>query len=95
MKLKNNKDFVTIFFSQLSHKLHPSLGKLYDKHTKFFNFGLVELVCLIIANASIGILSYSYIGLALVLLSFCVVTPITFVIKYFANKIWVWSRDDS
>ena len=89
MKSKHD-DFVSFYISHLSHKIHPSLGKLYDKHTKFFNFGVVELICLLFANLTIGLLSFYYVGLPLVLLSFCLITPVTFLLKYFANKLWVW-----
>jgi len=90
--MRNKRDFTSNLFSQIAHKLHPKLGQLYDNHTKFFNDGFVELVCLIIANTSIGILSFRLIGLPLVLLSLCFVTPITFSLKYFLHKLWVWAK---
>ena len=88
-------DFVSKFLSQIAYKLHPKLGGVYEKHVKFFNDGIVELLCLVIANTFIAVASYYFIGLPLALLSFCFVTPITFCIKYFLHKFWVWTSNDS
>ena len=88
-------DFFSRFFSQIAYRVHPKLGELYDGHIKFFNDGFVELICLIIANTAIAIISYSFIGLALAFISLCLVTPITFTLKYILHKLWVWAPDDS
>lgn len=88
-------DFWSELFSRVAYKLHPTLGELYNEHIQFFNDGFVELICLIIANVGIVLLSYSFVGLNLALLSLVIVTPITFSIKYLLHKLWVWVPDDS
>jgi len=79
---------------QIAYKISPSIGKLYDNHIRFFNDGIVELFCLIIANLFVFFLSIAgFIGWNLVLLNLCLATPITFCLKYFLHKLWVWRSD--
>ena len=91
------------FFSRLLHrKISFSkdftldlnwLGNLYDKHTRFFNDGMVELLCLVIANCSVWLFSYlGFVQLWLVLFSVLVATPITFCLKFLLHKHWVWRQ---
>ena len=88
-------DFLSRQFNRLAYRVHPIFGRLYENHQKFFNDGFVELICLIIANTAIAFLSYSFIGVSLALLSLFLVTPVTFTIKYFLHKLWVWAPHDS
>jgi hypothetical protein len=79
--------------SQIAHKVHPSIGKLYDAHIQFFNDGIMELICLIIANAFIFFFSVGgIIGWTLVLMNLVIATPLTFAIKYVGHKYWVWKQ---
>jgi hypothetical protein len=80
--------------SQIAYKVHPSIGKLYDGHTRFFNDGIMELICLIIANVFIFFFSVGgIVGWTLVLLNLAIATPITFCIKYLGHKYWVWAKN--
>jgi len=93
--VKNRKyDSVSRLFARVAFDIHPKIGELYESHMKFFNDGLVELICLIITNSFIAIGSYYFIGLTLAFLSFCFVTPITFAIKYLLHKFWVWNPNE-
>lgn len=86
----DNADKINVFISQLAWQIHPELGRLYDEYQRFWNDALVELLCLIITNVFIGILSYNFIGFSLVILITLTATPITFLIKFFMHKKWVW-----
>jgi len=79
--------------SQIAYKVHPKIGKLYDQHMQFFNDGIVELMCLMIANVFIIILSYFFIGLSLAIILTFTATPITYCIKYLLHKHWVWKKE--
>ena len=90
-KLKVEKPFLV----GLAYKIHPSLGKLYEASPRFFNDGIVELLCLIILNVFLFFLTtFGIVGFGLVILNLCIVTPITFCIKYFLYKKWVWKQND-
>jgi len=92
MKSKSRR--ATSFISRTLHKLPYKLnylGALYDKHTRLFNDGIIELLCLTIANAFVW--SFSYLGFiqtSLVAMNLIFATPITFFIKYVAHRNWVW-----
>jgi hypothetical protein len=82
------------FLVNVAYKLHPKIGKLYESAPRFFNDGIVELLCLIISNVAIFLLSfYGFVELGLVLLNLCIVTPITFCIKFMLHKNWVWKKE--
>ena len=85
-------DTLSQWFTRIAYKLHPRLGTLYEQHYQFFNDGFVELVCLIIAYAFTWGFSLYVIGLELILLLLVVATPITFGLKYFLHKLWVWAK---
>ena len=90
-KLKVEKPFLV----GLAYKIHPSLGKLYEASPRFFNDGIVELLCLIILNVFLFFLTtFGIVGLSLVIVNLCIVTPITFCLKYFLHKTWVWKQND-
>ncbi len=70
------------------------VGNLYDKHTRFFNDGIVEFVCLLIANIAVWFFSYlGFVQFWLVMMSIMVATPITFILKFLLHKHWVWKKD--
>jgi len=94
--MKNKEIEMNDIIRQIAYKISPSIGKLYDNHVRFFNDGIVELVCLIIANLVVFFLSVAgFIGWGLVLLNVCFATPLTFLIKYCGHKYWVWKNDKS
>ncbi len=86
-------DLPSELFSRLAHRVHPRLGHLYDTHIRFFNDGIVELICLMIANGFIWGFSYYFVGLGLALILTMTSTPITYCLKYLMHKYWVWRTE--
>jgi hypothetical protein len=85
-------DSVSSKFSRIAYKIHPKLGKLYSGHTQFFNMGLVELACLMVANIFIAFFSLYFVGILLAIVLTFTATPITYMLKYLLNKHWVWRK---
>jgi len=86
-------DLPSKIFSRIAYKLHPKLGEFYDSHPRFFNDGIVELVCLLIANGFTWFFSYHFVGFSLAAMLTLTSTPITYCIKYLLHKYWVWKYD--
>jgi len=91
---KNKRDFASAIFSKTAYWLHPKFGKFYDEHTQLVNDGVVEALCLVIANIFVWYFSYLAIGFPLVLMLLLVATPITFALKYVLHKRWVWIKNN-
>ena len=100
--MKKNAQKLTRFFSWAAHKL-PAIkignstlefGELYDNHYRFFNDGLVELICLIVASTFVWTFSHlGFVETPLVLINLAIATPITFATKYLSHKFWVWREE--
>jgi hypothetical protein len=93
MKIKT--DFLTKLFSQIAFMIHPKLGLFYDSHARFLNDGFVELICLLIGDGFVMVLSYYFVGLTLAVILTATATPFTYSFKYLMHKYWVWKPKEA
>lgn len=86
---------ISIQIFNLINQVNPKLAMFYLNHERFFNDGIVELACLILANIFIWYFSFSGLKeFMLVLAVTAIGTPITFSIKYLLHKLWVWNHEE-